>query len=180
MRGTSQVQAKCMRGTCVVQARYELPQSQPKTGLKPKQSAEKARKDRSALVTRTDALKAPGSGLVPKSRKPKAERNPKAEARTHCAACRTAANVIKPYSDFGFRASFGFRSSVFGPKGRRFCPRCNRSGFGAALDDPGPLFGGRASAFSLPPSTVPRRFYPGILLSFWQSAPTVCGIHERY
>jgi hypothetical protein len=40
---------------------------------------------------------------------------------------------LKPFSDFGLRASFGFRSSAFGFQGCRSCSSCYRPDFRAAL-----------------------------------------------
>ena len=45
----------------------------------------------------------------PEDRRPKAERNPKTEVRIDSHPGGAAANRIRPFSEFGFRPSFGFR-----------------------------------------------------------------------
>jgi hypothetical protein len=84
-------------------------------------------------VTGTGAQEEPRSGPNPKSRKPKAERNPKAETRTQRASCGRASNLVKPCSDFGFRPCFGLRVSGFGFQGGSSCSRHNRPNAIAAL-----------------------------------------------
>jgi hypothetical protein len=56
------------------------------------------------------------------TRGPKAERNPKSEVRIHSQSVGVAGQRSMPFSDFGFRPSFGFRDSVFGFQGSSLHP----------------------------------------------------------
>jgi len=55
----------------------------------------------------------------PEIRRPKAERNPKAEVRIDSHPGGAAASRLRPFSEFGFRPSFGLRPSAFGFQGCR-------------------------------------------------------------
>ena len=76
----------------------------------------------------------------PETRRPKAERNPKAEVRIDSHPGGAAANRSRPFSEFGFRPAFGFRPSVFGFQGGRTGSSLNWPDFSAALPPaPAPL-----------------------------------------
>src|ERR1035437_643120 len=66
------------------------------------------------------------------TRRPKAERNPKSEGRIHSHPSGVAVHRLKPFSDFGFRPSFGSRVSAFGFKGCQPCAPLNRPDTSAA------------------------------------------------
>jgi hypothetical protein len=66
-------------------------------------------------------------------RRPKAERNPKAEIRIQSYFSEAVAHRLTLFQDFGFRPSFGFRVSVFGFQGRSHCASFKRPGLRAAL-----------------------------------------------
>src|ERR1035441_1276996 len=56
-------------------------------------------------------------GRKSEARSPKAEGNPRSEGRIQSRLCAVTTLRFKPSSDFGFRASFGLRSSAFGSTG---------------------------------------------------------------
>src|ERR1039458_6793010 len=62
----------------------------------------------------------------PEFRRRKAEGNPKTEGRVQSHYSGAQAHRIKPYSDLGFRPSFGLRISVFGFQGCGICFPANR------------------------------------------------------
>src|ERR1035437_2780798 len=55
-----------------------------------------------------------GSDMKSETRKPKAEGNPKIETRINRRSVRAADRRSQATSEFGFRASFGFRVSALG------------------------------------------------------------------
>ena len=67
------------------------------------------------------------------TRRPKAERNPKSEARIHSHPSGVAVQRLKPFSDFGFRPYFGSGVSAFGFEGCQPCVPSNRPDSSAAL-----------------------------------------------
>ena len=67
------------------------------------------------------------------TRRPKAERNPKAEIRIQSHFSGVVAHRLTLFQDFGFRPSFGFRVSVFRFQGRSHSASSKRPGLRAAL-----------------------------------------------